>query len=404
MKRRELTDAYLRTIDPPAIGRLELRDNRVRGLVLRVTPAGVASWSVRTRTHEGKQTRPSLGTWPAMSISEARKAAIGALAAVGGGADPIAERQTSRAARKARAAEPTVAERLAEWHATRTHDPVKPWSPRHAVEVGRLIANNIPPKLATKPLADSTRPEWTALVLHKRRTAPAAASNLYRALSAFLNYAEAAGWIPAPLLPRKGAAMLAPAVASRERVLSDDELGAIWGAANREAPRQRAFVRLLILTAARESEVAGIAAGEVDFAAGRWTIPATRSKNGRALTVPLCELAMAELRAVQPTEPRGSTWRLLGRAGSAPLSGFSKMKARIDAAAGVTGWRWHDLRRTARTGMTRLGVDRDHAEAALNHISGRSALERTYDRHLYTNEVIAALGVWQSHAASIVVS
>jgi hypothetical protein len=69
---------------------------------------------------------------------------------------------------------------------------------------------------------------------------------------------------------------------------------------------------------------------------------------------------------------------------------------------GWRGWRWHDLRRTARTGMTRLGVPRDHAEAAINHVSGRSALERTYDRHDYAGEIVSALGCWQAHVAGLV--
>ena len=68
----------------------------------------------------------------------------------------------------------------------------------------------------------------------------------------------------------------------------------------------------------------------------------------------------------------------------------------------MSGWRWHDLRRSARTGMTRLGVSRDHAEAALNHVSGRTALERTYDRHDFAPEVIASLSRWQAHVASLV--
>lgn len=68
----------------------------------------------------------------------------------------------------------------------------------------------------------------------------------------------------------------------------------------------------------------------------------------------------------------------------------------------MTGWRFHDLRRTARTGMTRLGVLREHAEAALNRVGGRTKLERTYDRHDYAAEVIAALGRWQAHVASLV--
>jgi hypothetical protein len=78
--RRDLNDAWLRTLRPPASGRVELRDTRVMGLVLRMTPTGAATWSVRTRTADGKQTRPKLGTWPAMGIAEARKAALAALA------------------------------------------------------------------------------------------------------------------------------------------------------------------------------------------------------------------------------------------------------------------------------------------------------------------------------------
>jgi integrase len=400
--KQELTDGGLRAIRPPASGRLELRDSKVPGLVLRVTPAGVMSWSVRTRTRDGKQTRPKLGTYPGLSLKDARKAANNVLAAVQGGGDPVAEKQAAREARKAREAEATVADRLAEWQAARTNDPANPWSQRHAAEIERLINYDVPAKLAAKPLTGTTRADWTKLVSQKRKVAPAAASNLYRALSAFLNYAEASGWISAPLLPRKGAAMLAPAVASRERVLSDDELGRVWKAANREAPKPRAFVRLLILTAARESEVAGIAIGEIDFVAGRWTIPAHRAKNKQALTLPLCGLAMSELRSVWPTEKRGPGWRLLGRSGTAPFSGFSGLKDRVDTAAGVDDWRWHDLRRTARTGMTRLGVSRDHAEAAINHVSGRTALERTYDRHGYADEVIAALGAWQGHVVTLV--
>lgn len=400
--RRELTDAYLRTVRPPDTGRLEIRDSRVSGLVLRVTSNGVASWSVRARTKEGKHTRPRLGTWPKMGISKARQEALQKLAAIQTGGDPVAEKQAARAARKAQAAEPTVLDRLDEWQAARSTDLDNPWSPRHAAEIARLIKFDIPAKLAKKALKDTTRADWTTLMTAKRKTAPAAASNLYRTASAFLNYAEACGWIAAPLLPRKGAAVLAPAVPSRERVLTDDELIRVWRAADREPPKLRAFVRLAILTAAREAEVSGIEAGEVDLAAGRWTIPAERAKNKQALTLPLCGLALTELRAVWPNDDPRVGWKLLGKSGTSGFTGFGKLKARIDEASHAEGWRWHDLRRTARTGMTRIGVSREHAEAAINHISGRSKLERTYDRHDYAPEVISALERWQAHVTALV--
>jgi len=84
------------------------------------------------------------------------------------------------------------------------------------------------------------------------------------------------------------------------------------------------------------------------------------------------------------------------------LRGFSKLKLRLDNLSDIAPWRWHDLRRTARTGMTRLGVPRDHAEAAINHVSGRSSLERTYNRHDYADQIASALGAWQTHVAGLV--
>lgn len=395
--KQDLNDAWLRTLKPPGEGRIEVWDTRVPGLSLRLTPGGAATWSVRTRTRNGKQTRPRLGTWPAMGIAEARREARALLADVARGADPVGEKRAARTGRTARAGLPTVAERLAEWRAAKEGDKTRPWSERHAREVARVCARDVESVLGKRPLAETTRADWTALVAAKRRTAPAMASLLFRIISSFLGHAEAHGWIEAPLLPRKGLATLAPPPPARARVLSDAELAEVWRASAGLAPVARAFVRLLVLTAGRAMEVADLAAGEVDRDAGRWTIPAGRAKNGRAVTLPLSPAALAELAAVWPRREVRPDYRVLG------VRHFSKIKAALDAAApAVAGWRFHDLRRTARTGMTRLGVQRDHAEAALNHVSGRSALERTYDRHDYAPEVLAALARWQAHVASLV--
>jgi integrase len=230
------------------------------------------------------------------------------------------------------------------------------------------------------------------------------ASLLYRTASAFLGYAEAHGWIATSPLPRRGLAAIAPPLASRERVLTDEELRAVWRASGQLNPKPRAFVRLLILTAAREMEVADIAVGEVHRGRRAWIIPGARTKNGQRHVVPLCALALIEIQGVWPgfDEDAAPDWRLLGAVPGGGLRGFSKIKTRLDVLSGVAGWRLHDLRRTARTGMTRLGVLRDHAEAAINHVSGRSALERTYDRHDYAGEIVAALSRWQAHVAALV--
>jgi integrase len=338
-----------------------------------------------------------------MGISDARKAALAALSDVQSGGDPVEKKRAARAARKAQDAEASVADRLAEWQAQRAAAVTRRWSPRYIADVERFVSVEIVPKLGKKKLAATTRADWAGLIAAKRKTAPGVAAGLYRVVSSFLNQAEAEGWIPGPLLPRKGAARIAPPPPARHHVLSDADLVAIWRAGEREPPKLRAFLRLLILTAAREMEVADIAAGELDLEAGRWTIPAERTKNRTGYTVPLSPLAVADLRAVWPLDGTpGPDHMLLGRSPANGFRGFSKLKARVDAASGVAGWRWHDLRRTARTGMARLGVPRDHAEAAINHVSGRTKLERTYDRHDYAPEVIAALTLWQGHVAGLV--
>jgi hypothetical protein len=113
---------------------------------------------VRTRTKDGKQTRPKLGTWPALSIAAARRAALKALGSIENGADPVREKREARTARKVKIATGvTVAKRLAEWQAARTSDPAARWSPRYVEDVARIAATEIGPTLGARALADTTR-------------------------------------------------------------------------------------------------------------------------------------------------------------------------------------------------------------------------------------------------------
>jgi integrase len=398
---RDLTDAWLRSLALPATGRVEVWDKRVRGLVLRITPNGTFTWSARARTTDGKRTRPKLGTWPAVGISEARRRALATVADIQRGGDPVADRRTLQVTRLARADLPTVASRLADWQAAKA----SAWSARYRSEVERVCNREIVPILGNRPLIETTRANWTDVITAVGRRAPGVGAMLYRTCAAFLNHAEAHGWIPLPLLPRKGASIIAPQVAARERTLTDAELRTIWLAADELKPKPRAFVHLLAMTAAREMEVADIATGELDLDAGLWSIPGARTKNGRGIVLPLHPMLVAELHAVWPEhgDRAGPAWKLLGGIAGSGLRGFSPLKRRVDALTGITAWRWHDLRRSARTGLTRMGVSRDHAEAVLNHVSGRSALERTYDRHNFADEVLAALSQWQAHVAALVI-
>lgn len=164
----------------------------------------------------------------------------------------------------------------------------------------------------------------------------------------------------------------------------------------------RAFVRLLLMTACREMEAADISVGEIVLADALRLLPASRTKNGQPHAMPLHQLVMADLQAIWPAHDAHTDFRLLGAIKGNGLRGFSVVKVRLDRASGVTGWRFHDLRRTARTAMRRLGVDRDAAEAALDRISNRTPLERVYDRSDPRERAIAALQRWQAFLAALI--
>ena len=144
-------DTHLRGLLPPATGRVEVADTKVAGLVFRLTSAGKASWSARARTHDGKQTRVTLGEWPAVGIAEARKRTNATRSDIWRGADPVAAR---RAARAAQESQPTVAERVAQWQQAKESS----WSDRYRREVARIHNAEIAPKLGKRPLTATTRP------------------------------------------------------------------------------------------------------------------------------------------------------------------------------------------------------------------------------------------------------
>jgi len=182
----------------------------------------------------------------------------------------------------------------------------------------------------------------------------------------------------------------------RERVLSDDELAAIWRATAGAGPFN-GIVRLLILTGQRREAVAGTTWAEVSDDFSTWTIPSSRAKNGATHIVPLSELAQDLLHSL----PQFGELVFPGLRG--PFNGWSKAKAALDANSGVTSWRLHDLRRTAATGLQRLGVRLEVTEQVLNHVSGsRAGIVGVYQRHGFANENRDALEAWGSHVEAIV--
>src|SRR5262249_52635501 len=170
----------------------------------------------------------------------------------------------------------------------------------------------------------------------------------------------------------------------RDRVLTDDELRAVWKTAEAYLQPWGQYIRFLLLTAARRTEVADMRWSEISN--GNWTIPRERSKTSTETTLPLSAAAKRVLDEIHRIQ--GCDYVFTTNA-QAPISGFSGLKLRFDLASGVRNWRLHDLRRTARSLLSRASVNPDIAERCLGHAIG--GVRGVYDRHQYIEEMRHAL-------------
>ena len=379
---------------------LDLWDVTVRGLVLRILPSGRASWSVRAWTADGKRTSIKIGEHPALKTTAARRQALIHLGAVQQGRDPVGDRRAARAAQRAKATGITVQKALTDWQAARR----SAWSRSYISRLESALRVHVPKRLRGQPLAEVRRETWTGMLSAVAQEKSGSGAFLYTVISSFLGYAEVLGWIEHHPLPRRGRSIIAPHVPARTRVLDDVEWLAVWRAAEQEPPKLRVFIRLLILTACRVSEVADIRINEIVANGSIWVIPGERVKNSREHIVPFEGLAQAELGLIWPEDTGrfGAAWMLLGKSPANGFVGNAKLLRRLFQTSGTSNWTWHDLRRTARTGMTYLGVSEAAAEAALNHVTGKGQLVQVYDRSGPAASGIGALRVWQAYVADVV--
>jgi integrase len=187
----------------------------------------------------------------------------------------------------------------------------------------------------------------------------------------------------------------------RTRILSDDELRALWFACEHEGALGQA-IRMLILTGARRNEIGHMAYSEIDKQCRVWMLPAARSKNKRVHTI----LLSSQARAVIEARPRFADCPFVFSAdGQRPVNNWDKVKRRISARAGIAAnsWRLHDLRRTCASGMQKIGIPVPVIEKALNHVSGTfRGIVGVYQQHDYADEVDIALQKWADRVEEIV--
>jgi integrase len=372
-------------------------DDEQRGLGVRITARGGKSYLAQYAI-AGVKRRIPLGSCSAISLAAAREAVQAILGDVAKGRDPAAERkQAAREAKEKAEAEALTLEVLIDrWEAG--HLAGK--RPGYATEATRALRFAFRKHL-TSPASALTPKAVKAILNDIADDGKKATARLTGA------YGRACyGWaIGKDLLAENPfAGIKSDVVASRERVLSDHELVAVWRATAGPGA-YNAIVRMLSLTGQRREEVAGMTWDEIAPDLSTWTIPASRTKNGLAHVVPLSPPAQDIVKSAHrmARDNAGDEPELVFRGRVGAFNSFSKAKTTLDEESGVTGWRLHDLRRTMATGLQKLGVRLEVTEAILNHVSGsRAGIVGIYQRHNWSDEKRAALNAWGVYVAAII--
>jgi integrase len=358
--KKPLTDRSIAHLPfAPAGKRRIVWDSVVPGLGIRVTDRGVKSFVLVVRYPGQHNPAPrSLGTYGAITLEAARTKAREWLALIGNGTDP-AQHLAHKREQTFQAISEQYLLRKTKDHRTRG-------------EIEAMLTRLIHPALAQRPITSINRSDIVRLLDKiEDENGAVTATKALGIISRVMNFhASRTDDFRSPIVKGMGRGT----AQARSRILSDDELRAIWAACD-EFPVFGPMLRFILLTATRRDEAGKMRWSEIS--GEEWVIPAARYKTNIDHVIPLSRMALSAL------PERNGEWVFSGN-GRQPIGNFTQNKAEIDKASGVSGWVIHDLRRTARSLMSRAGVPPDHAERCLGHIIG--GVRGIYDRHEYYRE------------------
>lgn len=412
---KPLTVKSIEAIKPGPVRR-EIPDGGLSGLYIVVQPkkndvvsdTRRLSWAYRYRSPiDGKPKKLTIGTYPAFGLVDARKAAGKAARDISERRDPGAEKI---AARKASQDRTDLVGELLDTFITRHVDKKKDST---AAEMKRLIEREVRPAWGTKKIHSIARRDVIDLLDGiVARGAETTANRVLALVRKFGNWSVERGIIDSSPV----AGVKAPSEENaRDRVLSDDEIRWLWAAT--ETGMMGHAVRLMLLTGQRRGEVVGMGKNEVK-AGDVWYIPANRTKNGVANAVPLAPVSQDIITALPKLKDKDL---IFTSTGDTPISGWSKFKLSLDkamlkiaqeeaeergddpAVISLPQWQLHDLRRTAASGMARLGQPVHVVEALLNHKSGTvSGVAAVYNRYDYADEKRRAAEAWANYLDKLI--
>jgi len=398
VRRTVLTPKFIDSIKAAPGQRLEHWDAIVPSFGVRVTERGTKTFIVYRRWPGSRApARRSVGDAKHLSLAEARDRARAMIDLAERGIDP-AEQQRKAKIEEQRRKQSTFKAVVEAWLAS---DEVK--KTRTANSLAREMHHEFVAIWGDWPLTDVTASDVAAVIRAKATSAPGQARNLLGHLKRFFGWAQAQhsyGLEVSPVAALKPD-RLTGKKAIRKRVLSDDELRALWQATEAIDYPFGPLVRLLMSTGQRRSDVSKARWREFDLGKKLWTIPAERYKTDSPHIVPLSDDAIAVLGSL-PRFKSGD-YMFTTTFGVRPFGGFSKLKARLDklVEGKVAGpWILHDIRRTVRTQLSALPVADNVRELVIGH--AQPGLHQVYDQHAYVDEKRRALELWAMRLRDIV--
>jgi integrase len=373
-----LTDAVIRQA-PPREKEYEIKDTERPGLRLRILPTGRKAFIYRF-SFQGEYASLTLGAYGTMTLAQAIDARRKAADALVAGRDPREDRKPQRSD------DDTVTAHVARYMKAKAPDWSGATASLAAAELDFLID-----EVGAKPILTVTKKDCQKVIDKALDRGPSAQVACWKWIRAFFQWCYEHDDIPnvteTIVRPRDDT--------QRERFLDDRELRIVWKAATAAGGPPGALVKLLILTGCRRTEITHLEWTEVGDKA--ITIPGSRTKNGRAHTVPIT----GAIRRVLDSLPH--TGRFVVTGADRGLGGHTKAKKAIKTPT-LEHWTFHDCRRTMGSGMARLGVAMPVTEKCLNHSSGSHAnpLVKIYQHYDHAKEIVKAFELWSKHVESVV--
>ena len=394
-----------------ADGDVFLWDDLRAGFGVKCTPAGKKVFLLQYRmAGRGSPTRRyTIGAYGPWTVDKAEREASRLLLLIDQGTDPASDKQERK-----RQSVDLLFEKVVEEYLTRYVKPVTPKSYEFAESIFRL---HITPTMKGKALPAITKAELLGMLNKLPVSGLALRRNVFSVVRAFFRWSKGENYISINPVADMNAP---PAVESRDRVLSVDEIKLVWRGMSATPYPFGPWQRLLLILGQRRNETAGLDWAELNRLAREWIVPGRRTKNGQTHIVPLSDLAIETIDTIAGSDNWPKRGPVFSTRKDTSISGFSKAKRLLDdkiadiiaedaTAAGdephiMEDWRLHDLRRSAATHMQAQRIPSDWIEAVQNRLSGgsRKGSANVYQRYNYQDEKREALQRWGEYLRLVV--